>query len=121
VNILPKWASKFQHSNAHHSLSKMTHVVCTSTHDINPSVGSFYVPIPKEMDSCKELAEISSSHKQFTSPLLPKSKAFVVANLAIRKEFKLVNQVGEENNGGNSDQDGIGDAAMEHTKDQFEE
>jgi hypothetical protein len=99
----------------------MTHVVCTSTHDINPSGGSFYVPIPKEMGSCKELAEILSSHKQITSPLLPKSKAFVVANLTIKKEFKLVNQVGEENNGGNSDQDGISDVAMEHTKDEFEE
>jgi len=68
VNILPKWASKFQHSNAHHSISKMTHVVCTRTHDINPSVDNFYVPIPKEMDNCKELAKILSSHKQITSP-----------------------------------------------------
>jgi hypothetical protein len=32
-----------------------------------------------------------------TSPLLPKSKAFDVANVAIRKELKLVDQVGEEN------------------------
>jgi hypothetical protein len=72
------------------------------------------------VDSCKELAEISSSRKQITSPLLSKSKAFVVANLTIRKELKLVDQIGEENNGGNSDQNGIGDVAMEHTEDEFE-
>jgi len=34
-------------------------------------------------------------------------------------DLKLVDQVGEENNGGNSDQDGIGDVAMEHTEDEF--
>ncbi len=36
------------------------------------------------------------------------------------KEFKLVDQVGEKNNGGNSDQDGIGDVVVEHTEDEFE-
>jgi hypothetical protein len=73
------------------------------------------------MDSCKELVEISSPRKQITSPLLLKSRAFAIANPTIKKEFKLVDQVGEENNGGNSDQDGIGDAVVEHTKDEFEE
>ncbi len=68
----------------------MTHAIFTSTHDINPRINSFNVPTPKKVDSCKELAEISSPHKKITSPLLPMSKAFVVANLTIRKEFKFV-------------------------------
>ncbi len=50
---------------------------------------------------------------------MPKSKAFAIANLAIRKKLKLVDQVGD--NGGNSDQDGINDATVEHTKYEFEE
>jgi len=74
----------------------MTHAMYTNTQDINPNIGSFYVPTPKEVDSCKELVEISSPHKHITSPLLPKSKAFVVANLAIKKDLKLLDQVGEE-------------------------
>lgn len=45
---------------------------------------------------------------------LLKSKSYAIANLAIEKEFKLVEQdVGEEKIGGNSDQDDIGDVADE--------
>jgi hypothetical protein len=100
---------------------KVTHAVYTSIPRYQSKHGIFYVPTPKKVDSCKELDETSSPHKHITSPLLPNSKAFVVANLTIKKEFKLVDQVGEENNGGNSDQDGIGDVAMEHIEDEFEE
>jgi hypothetical protein len=58
---------------------------------------------------------------RITSPLLPKSKAFVVTNLAIKKELKLVDQVGEKNNGDNNDQDGTSDVVTEHIEDEFEE
>ncbi len=37
------------------------------------------------------------------------------------KKFKLIDQVGEKKNGGNSDQDGIGDVVVEHIEDEFEE
>lgn len=78
------------------SISKVTFVICISTQNISPSVNNFYVLAPKEVDSCKDLVEISYPCKQITSPLLPKSKAFVVANLAIKKKFKLVDQVGKK-------------------------
>jgi hypothetical protein len=63
VNIIPKWASKFQHLNAHHSILKVTPAICTSTQDIYPSINNFYVLAPKEMDNYKELVEISSPYK----------------------------------------------------------
>jgi hypothetical protein len=48
-----------------------------------------------------------------------KSKSYAIANLAIGKELKLVEQdVGEENISGSNDQDDIGDAA---TYEEFEE
>jgi len=120
VNILLKWASKFQHSNVHHSMSKVTHAIYTSIPRYQSKHGIFYVPTPNKVDSCKELDEIASPHKHITSPLLPNSKAFIVANLTIKKEFELVDQVGGEKNGGNNDQDGIGDVAMEYIEDEFE-
>ncbi len=121
MNIIAKWASKFQHPNAHHSISKVTPIVYTNTQDISTSVNNFYVPTPKEVDTYKELVEISSPYKHITSPFLSKSKAFVAANPVVMKKFKLIDQVGEKKNGGNSDQDGIGDVVVEHIEDEFEE
>ncbi len=93
--------------------------VCTNTQDIKLSVGSFHVPTPKEVKDCKELVEISSPNKQITSLRLLKSKSYAIANLAIEKELKLVEQnAGEEKIGGNSDHDDISDAA---TNEEFEE
>jgi hypothetical protein len=90
---------------------KVPSIVCTNTHDINLSVGSFHVPTPKEVKNCNELPEVSSSNKHITSLRLQKSKTYVVTNPAIRKELKLVEQdVGEEDIGGSNDQDDIGDA-----------
>jgi hypothetical protein len=71
-------------------------IVCTNTQDISSSVGNFRFLAPKEMKDCKELAKVSSPNKQITSPHLLKSKSYATINLAIKKEFKLVEQdVGE--------------------------
>jgi len=53
---------------------------------------------------------------------LLKSKSYAIANLAIEKEFKLVEQnVGEEKIGVKSDQDDIGDAIADEEFEEQEE
>jgi len=64
--------------------------ICSNTHDISPNVGSFHVPTPKEVKNYKELVEVSSPNKHITSLCLQKSKTYATANLAIKKELKLV-------------------------------
>jgi hypothetical protein len=46
-------------------------LVCSNTHNINPNVGSFHVPTPKEVKNCKEFAKVSSPNKHITSNNCP--------------------------------------------------